>query len=245
MASNGYDNEFTAGKDVVITGAASPCGRAVAERLAADGYALALLDRDAASLTRLCRELRDRGARAWAVPCDTALPGEAANGFNQALERLGGIDALIHAEGMDVRADWLEQPVATWDDQVARTLDSAFLCMQRAACEMIDAGTHGAIVLVMSELSFTQGADTVFSSAVRFGERGLMRNVARSVAKRGIRVNGICPAGITGDVDWGSDVLLGRPPRPEDVAALVAYLLREGHSITGQSLPVAAGVVFA
>lgn len=216
---------------MVVTGGARGLGAAVAERATSEGYAVAVLDVDVLAAAELAGSLGETGAPALAVRCDATQEADVAAAFDAVLDAFGRVDVLVHAVGDSGPSDWLADPIEDFDASFAKNVDSAFLCCQRAANQMVGQGDDGDIVLIGSELALMDDPEAVFACCGRWGERGLMRNVARSVAKRRIRVNAVDP---------GPDLAF-----ETDAVALVFFLLHEGRSITGQSIPVTGGIVHA
>ncbi len=243
-------------KAAVVTGGAGLIGSAVARRLAADGYAVAILDSNEEAADSLARELSSGGARSCAIAVDACDRQSVGDAFDQVASCVGRYDVMVHCVGTQQRCSWLDDPIDEWERSISLNLDSAYLCVQRAANDMVAGTVPGEIIFILSDLAFNQDPDAMFSCAGTWGARGLMRNVARSLAKYGVRVNAVCP-GLVEDRSASEDAraalreaarerfALGRPQTPEDVAALVSFLVREGHSITGQSLPVAGGGAYA
>jgi NAD(P)-dependent dehydrogenase (short-subunit alcohol dehydrogenase family) len=221
-----------AGRRALVTGAARGIGRAVAQRLLADGARVALVDVDGAR--EAAEEIGGLGLEA-----DVADERALAQAFTHAADDFGGVDivvanAAIQLHGDDNRADRLDLPV--WRRTVDVNLTGAFLTVKHGARALLAAG-GGAIVCVGSpagHYGIAPGLDAY--SASKAGVFGLVRVAAIDYAREGIRVNGVFP-GITETPmnRWWMDdpaaaaqtadsIPLGRPARAEEIAAVVAFL---------------------
>jgi NAD(P)-dependent dehydrogenase (short-subunit alcohol dehydrogenase family) len=253
-------------KVAVVTGGAGAIGTGVAERMIADGFSVVILDRDYANAERLCEKLRGRGGEAVAVACDVTSSDEVCAAFDYTAGTFGRIDALIHCAGAENSMNWLDAPFDEWKKLFAVNCDGMFLCVQRAAREMVKNGIKGDIVVILGRDSYLQDPDSVLGHTAKWGGRGFMRNAALALAPYGIRVNGICPGTVWNEsleiscreyVASGAGTRerfvrrieeqypLGRIQSGEDVAEMCSFLIREGHCITGQSILIAGGGAFA
>src|SRR5690349_2904365 len=215
------------GARALVTGGASGIGRAVAERLTAEGARVATLDVNAGAPGELAllADVSDEDAIRAAV-------GEATEAF-------GGLDlvvpnAAIQLTGEDDRADQLDR--ATWQRTIDVNLTGAFVTAKHGVAALL-AGGGGSVVFVASPAGLygiARGLDAY--SASKAGVAGLVRVMAADYAGDGVRVNGVLP-GITETAmnHWWMDdpvqraeveasVPIGRAARPEEIAATVAFL---------------------
>src|SRR5437870_6408943 len=136
----------------LVTGGATGIGRSTAERLAAEGAAVAVNfigDRSAAD--ELVTEITGSGGRAVAVEADISQEGQVQAIFARAREEFGGpVDLLVNNAGIEKPFKLVDMPLAEWDKVIAVNLTGAFLCAREAARGMTEAGVGGAIVNVSS-----------------------------------------------------------------------------------------------
>ena len=236
------------GRVALVTGAGHGIGRACAERLAAEGAAVVLAQRNQQEGEAVAVAIRAAGGRALSVRADLTEPNTAERVVAQAVERFGGLDVLVNnAARVPERADFLELTAEEWDAVMAVNLDGTFRLSQAAARVMAERG-YGRIVNVLAiqmRLPLPQNAAYVASKG---GGEALTRAMAVDLAPRGIIVNAVAPGMImtegwtgtsAGDptVDTGSTALVGRMGRPEEAAALVAFLASEECSfVVGQTI---------
>ncbi len=251
----------------VVTGGGAGIGACVARRLACEGYAVAVIDRDRDAAEAIAEELRARHGEAEPFVADLTDPQQIATAFDGIVAVFGRIDVLINNAGYGGYRDWRSISLDAWHDFTAINCDATFLCVQRAAREMVERHTEGRIVIVLSQAALNQDEDAVVPySTSKWCERGLMRALARALAPYGITVNGVCPGTVwTPMMDGFCDDYLasggeskeayiafieskyptGRLQTGDDIAAMCAFLARNGCHINGQSMLVAGGIVFS
>ena len=239
---------------VIVTGAAQGIGRAVALHLASPGVQLAVWDvkRDGVEETaKLCHE-RGAAARAWTVDVGDADAIEAAV---SALERAWGKpDGLVNNAGIFPRARALDMKLAEWEEVLRVNLTGTFVTARAVAARMKDLG-RGAIVNTASGRALAGAANGAHYAASKGGIIALTKSLALDWAAYGIRVNCVIP-GVTdtaqprvemGDNELyaaGARIPMGRIGRPEDIAAVVAFLLSDDAGyMTGQSVAANGGAI--
>jgi NAD(P)-dependent dehydrogenase (short-subunit alcohol dehydrogenase family) len=227
-------------KVALVTGGARGIGAAIAARLVTDGYAVVVAGRHAPDALPQGQTFRTM---------DVGDPASVRAAFG-ALDRL---DALVNNAGL-AGVDPLDpNDHALWHAVMATNLHGAYYCA-KAALPMLPDST-GRIVTIASVLGLRGVPDQAPYVAAKHGVIGLTRALALAAAPRGITVNAICPGfvktemaearfaalGIT-QADAARDVPTGRLATPEQVADLVAFLLRpESASLTGLALPIDGG----
>ena len=233
---------FLTGARVLVSGAASGIGLAVAVRCLSGGAAVAALDRDGPALGRAVAGLSASGReRAVAVRADVADPGQVQAVVAEAAERLGGLTAVVSVAGIGgYTGDIGQTSPAEWARTLAVNLSGTFhVC--REALPLLRASGGGRIVTVSSQYGLVGGAGSPAYSAAKAGVIGLTRAMAVDHAAEGILVNCVCPGPIdtpmlrasTGHTELAAReaartagrVLLGGPGHPEDVAGMIAFLL--------------------
>ena len=237
----------------IVTGGAQGIGSAIAARLVADGYRVVVADVDAEAGREATRAL---GPAARFVRCDVADEAQVRACVKAALAGGRRLDALVNnaALARPARVPVTKLPLATWNRTLAVNLTGAFLMAKHAAPHLRRA--RGAIVNIASTRALQSEPDTEAYSATKGGIVALTHALAASLGPA-VRVNCVSPGWI--DVSGRQKARKRRPARlsradhaqhlagrvgtPEDVAALVAYLLAdEAGFITGQNFVCDGGM---
>ncbi|MBM3218713.1 MAG: SDR family oxidoreductase [Candidatus Rokubacteria bacterium] len=244
----------------VVTGAGQGIGRAVADRLAAEGARVIGGDIDAALVERMVLELQKTGATVVGVVGDVTEPESAKRLVETAVERFGRLDILVNVVGGAKNARIWEMPEEAWDHTIRWNLRSTFLCTRAAAPHMISQ-RYGKIVCISSGAregtpwtAYYAGGSAY--SAAKAGVHGFIRDVALELAQYGINVNAVAPGPIDTErtganlkeldrtVEYSPSKMtpLGRLGLPVEVANAVLFLASDEASyITGHTLPVTGG----
>ncbi len=240
--------------NVIVTGAAQGIGRAVALRLAAPNTQIAVWDVKSDEVEDTARACRAKGAtsRAWTV--DVGDAGQIRAAIADFVRQWGAPDGLVNNAGIFPRARALDMTIEEWESVLRVNLTGTFICAQAAAAHMKEAG-GGAIVNTSSGRALAGAANGAHYSATKAGIIALTKSLAADWAGYGIRVNCIIPS-ITdtaqprlemGDNELyaaGSRIPLGRIGQPEDIAAVVAFVLSDAAGyMTGQSVAVNGGAI--
>jgi NAD(P)-dependent dehydrogenase (short-subunit alcohol dehydrogenase family) len=237
----------------VVTGAAQGIGRSVAESLAAEGYALALIDLREPAET--LASLRKRGADAFGIACDVSADAEVTAAAERVRKRFGRVDVLVNNAGISCIAPAEDTAPEQWRRVLEVNLTGPFLLCRAFGRMMLEAGA-GSIVNVASIAGLRGVADRAAYNASKHGLIGLTRTLAAEWGGRGVRVSAVCPgwvktemdvadqaAGGYVDTDITEQAPMGRFAAPDDVAAAVVFLADPARSgfVNGVALPVDGG----
>jgi NAD(P)-dependent dehydrogenase (short-subunit alcohol dehydrogenase family) len=242
-------------RHVVVTGAGTGIGRAIALRLGQDGAAVTLLARDTGRL----RETASRiDGPTHVAGCDIRQRKRVDQAFAQAAEALGPIDALVAASGIGGPNGEDDESGDRFDDLVATNLNGTYYCMRAALRHLAPGPSLRHLVVLSSILARIAVPSYTGYSASKTGLLGLVRSFAAELAADGIQVNAICPGWVDTDMAWlGLDaaaratggtreaayrdamreVPAGRMTQPEEIAGTVAWLLSpDARGVTGQAI---------
>ena len=237
----------------LVTGASRGIGRAIALKLAEDGFAIVVnYASSSEEAEAVVAQIEAGGGRALAVPADVSDPDAVAAMFETVTAELGPVSVLVNNAGVTDDGLLLRMNADQWDDVISTNLRSVFLCTKAALRGMLRARS-GRIINISSVSGISGNPGQSNYAASKAGIIGFTKSVAKEVGSRGITVNAIAPGFIQTDMTeaLGDDVTdaaseqiaLGRLGLPEEVASVVGYLAGNGASyITGQTIVVDGGL---
>jgi len=235
-------------KRVLITGGAGGIGTATAARFLEEGSRVVVLDRDPEALARLASQLP---ALSGTVCADVSDPDDVARAFAEMADLAGGLDILINNAGISIRHGFLEITPEDWQAVLDVNLGGVFFVAQQAARRMLEGS--GGVILNMGSTNGLMGYPYYADyNASKAGVIELTRTMALELGPK-IRVNAVCPGFILTPMQaaeytdqmqsaFAAKLPLNRLGRPEDVAALFAFLASDDAAfITGQCFVIDGG----
>jgi NAD(P)-dependent dehydrogenase (short-subunit alcohol dehydrogenase family) len=236
-------------KVALVTGANTGIGNAIAHRLVDDGFALGYATQDEGDEYKgPFEELRAKGTVAWVYGdlSDPATPRKLVDGV---VSELGRLDVLVNNAGLSTAKPFFELTVDDFDLTFAVDVRAALLLSQLAAQEMKKQG-DGSIVNITSVHEHIPRPDFAVYASAKAALGMLTRSAALELAEHNIRVNAVAPGVIAtprNEKDAEAldpEVPLGRPGKPEEVAALVSWLVSdEAAYVTGSSYVMDGGMI--
>ncbi len=242
----------------LVTGASRGIGRAIAERLAAEGAAVVV---NYAAAAAAAQEVVDRitggGRQALAVRADVSDAGQVKRLVDDTLAHFGRLDILVNNAAVCPFNDFLAITPEEWDRVLAVNLRGTFLCSQLAAREMVARGTRGRIIAVSSIAAlFGGGPQQAHYAASKAGQLTLMRSLANVLGPYGITCNVVLPGTIATDINrdflarderaqaYAARIPAGRIGAPHDVAGAVAFLASDDAAyVNGAAITVDGGAL--
>lgn len=219
----------------VVTGGAGGMGSAIADRLAAEGATVVLVDRDP-RVAAVVEDIAAQDRKAIAIAADLARPEECRRVADEALSRFGRVDVLINNAGINRRGALLDISVDDWDTSFAVNLDSMFH-LTRALLGPMIANGGGAIVNTASQAALRPQPGSMAYAVTKAAVLQFSGCLARDYAADNIRVNAVCPGEVKTPMlaegirrsgktwaDMDALVPFGRIGTPEEIASLVAFL---------------------
>jgi 3-oxoacyl-[acyl-carrier protein] reductase len=237
----------------IVTGSSQGIGAAVAERLAGDGWAVAVnYAASAGPAQALVEKLSAAGGRAIAIGADVSDPGAVSDLFAEAERAFGGVDALVNNAGVMKLAPLSQTDDALFDRHVAVNLKGVFNCLREGARRIREGGRI--VSFSSSVVGLYQPTYGVYA-ATKAAVEAMTHVLAKELGPRKITVNAIAPGPVATKLflDGKSDeqigqiarmIPLGRLGEPEDIAAAVAFLVGpDSHWINGQVIRANGGAV--
>lgn len=235
---------------VIVTGAGSGIGRAIALRLAADGFKVMVNDFRPAAAAAVAAEI---GSAARSCGGDVSVAADVAALVADTEAVFGPVTHLVNNAGHVHQGRFETLTEDDFDRMIAVHLKGTFLCARAVIGGML-ARKSGVIVNVASQLGQIGGVELVHYSAAKAGIIGLTKALAREVSAQGVRVNAVAPGPINTPLvrslseDWqrakAAELPLGRFGEPEEVAATVSFLCSPAASLfVGQTLGPNSGDV--
>ena len=241
-------------KVAVVTGASRGIGRAIAERLAAEGAKVVVNHRASAEQAEeVVSAIREHGGQAVAIQADVSDFQQAHELAKAAIGEFGRVDILVNNAGTTRDTLLLLMKEAHWDLVVDTNLKSVFNCCKAVARGMVRQRS-GRIINITSVAGLAGNAGQTNYAASKAGVIGFTKSLAKELAGRAITVNavapGFVPTALTNDLPEDLKQVaiehtpLGRFGEPEEIAAAVAFFAADESSfITGQVLSVDGGLV--
>ncbi|TFY66507.1 hypothetical protein EVG20_g4581 [Dentipellis fragilis] len=248
----------------LVTGAGQGIGRAIAIRLATDGFDIAVNDipSNKERLDAVVEEVKAKGQKVIQVFADVSKESQVKAMVEEVVEKLGRLDVMVANAAVVVQKAFLDTTVEDVDFMHAVNVRGPFLCYKYAAQQMIAQGRGGRIIGACSNAGKKGMIHLSAYSASKFAVRGLTQVSAIELGRHGITVNAYAPGPTRTDMYFnGKKSYLGTPEEfdalinqgsalghigePEDLASLVSFLAsKDGRHITGQTINVDGGREF-
>jgi meso-butanediol dehydrogenase / (S,S)-butanediol dehydrogenase / diacetyl reductase len=253
-------------KVALVTGAGQGIGRAIALRLAKDGFDVAINDINHDTIRQVSLEIEQLGRSSLVVPADISNRNEVFSMVDRVVHRFGQLDVMVSNAGIVQVKPLLEITEQDLETIFRINVFGTLYCMQAAAKQMIK--QKSGKIINASSTSGKRGVEFLgHYAATKFSVIGMTQSAAKEWARHGITVNAYCP-GIVGTSMWEkideqmskyTDVSvgetlkqrieaipLGRVEKPEDVANYVSFLASEDSDyMTGQAVVIDGGMVFS
>ncbi|QIR39999.1 SDR family oxidoreductase [Tolypothrix sp. PCC 7910] len=252
------------GKNVLITGASSGIGQAIAIRLAQEGCNIAINyrksleeaeDTEEMAIQKACGDITNCSVQSLPIQGDVSQEADIIEMVNTVIEKFGSLDILINNAGIQKECPSHELKTEDFDQVLAVNLRGAYLCAREAIKYYLSQNRSGVIINISSVHEIIPRPMYVSYSISKGGMENLTKTLALEYANRGIRVNAIAPGATITPINeaWTDDpekkavveshIPMNRAGTAEEMAAAVAFLASdEAAYITGQTLFIDGGL---
>lgn len=245
-------------KNVVVTGGSAGIGRSICTRMAEEGARIVIADIDEAGGKQVEAEIRAKGGEAWFVHADIANISSIESMFEQSVNLVGRIDALVNNAGVTRRIPILELSPTDWDWIQNINTRGAFFCLQTAA-RLMKAQNYGRIVNIASVSGKgVKGSSNASYAASKAAAIVVARIAANELGRFNINVNSVVPGPVRTELldlleeqdpkiieDMKQKSARGAIAMPIDIANAVVFLCSQlADSVTGQSINVDNGLLW-
>ncbi len=245
-------------KIAFITGAGRGIGRAVAQKMAEEGAAVVIAERDAKAGERAARELSQSGHRALFVNTDITDEQQVQAAISQAASHFGQLHILVNNAGVNFYFNATQMSSADWDQAMAVDLKGAWMCAKYAIPRMVEAS--GGVIINIASVHSSMTTYNMFPYAVaKAGLVGMTRSLALDWARQNIRVLAVSPGWVGTELvekhfereldpqlarqRVNQTIPIGRIGTPRDIANLVAFLASDEASyMTGTEIMIEGGI---
>ena len=250
------------GKNVLITGATSGIGQAIAAYFATEGSNVALnyrndpdkLEDTKKLIGEMCDGVKACGGRELSVEGDVSEEADIIRMCNEVVTKLGSLDILINNAGIQTTAPSHELETADFDKVMQVNMRGAYLCAKQAIAHFVERGSRGIIINVSSVHEIIPRPEYISYSMSKGAMENMTKTLALEYAPHGIRINAIAPGATATPINsWTeneekrkeveSHIPMGRVGTSEEMAAITAFLASDDASyITGQTLFIDGGL---
>ena len=237
-----------AGEAALITGAARGIGAAIARALAEEGARVFLTDIEGEAVEAVGQALAKSGSRVEVLPADLRDPAAADKIIDLAIERLGPMSIMVHAASPAFSGSALELSDGVWNDMLAVNLQAGYRIARRLGNVMSAQGIKGRMLFVTSLHTQTPRGNPAYSAA-KAGMTIMMKEFAKVLGPRGIRVNAIAPGLIAANWYPEAEPIVQATPlqrigSPDEIAGMAVALLADRFSsfVTGTIVTVDGGL---
>jgi 3-oxoacyl-[acyl-carrier protein] reductase len=244
-------------RTAIVTGAARGIGAAVAKRLSADGFAVAVLDLDEAACKPVVEQIEASGGKALAVGVDVADEQAVDHAVTRVAEELGAPTVLVNNAGITRDNLLFKMTETDWDAVMGVHLKGSFLMTRTVQAHMVSAGWGRVVNLSSTSALGNRGQGNY--SAAKAGLQGFTKTLALELGRFGVTANCVAPGFIASEMTRATAQRLGQPwedylaareadipvrraGQPEDIAAMVSFFCsEEAGFVSGQVIYVAGG----
>ncbi len=238
-------------KKILVIGASRGIGKAIAEKISAEGASLVLTGRNISTIGAVADKIKEKGGDAHSIEWDVSDVSKTAEVIKEASDLMGGLDVVILNAGVIGREPFLQITEEDFDRIFSINVKGAFFCLQEAAKHFLEnSGKEykGKIIVISSECGHQPCAHPYGVS--KWSVMGMCQGYAKALYKKGVIVQNIAPGPVTTEMmkweEGRSDAFpsaFGRMAHPEEIAELAVFLASDkSNRIAGQPIYINGGL---
>ncbi|SES82166.1 3-oxoacyl-[acyl-carrier-protein] reductase [Natronincola peptidivorans] len=240
-------------KVAVVTGSARGIGKSIAEKYAAEGARIVLVDRSLEDVEKTIKEMKESYSEVYGYGMDVTDRSQVQQVFERIAKELGTVDILVNNAGITADAQMYKMTGEQWDNVINVNLTGVFNCSKEAV-KIMREKEYGKIINISSVVGLYGNFGQVNYAATKSGVIGMTKTMAKELGRKNVNVNAVCPGFIATEMTekMPEKVLtmmkekapLNRLGTPEDIANACLFLASEEASfVTGTVLSVDGGIV--
>lgn len=225
-------------RNIIVTGASSGIGKAIAKRLASEGNNVCLVARNKAKLEEVANIINDQEkGKAYVFPTDVSVREEVEKMVKDVQELVGTVDIYVNNAGVMVNKTVRSGEVDDWDKMIDVNIKGVLYGINATLSDMI-ANESGHIVNISSVSGFEVTRNSTVYSATKFAVRAISQGLEKELAHTGVKVTNISPGMVATPLTDRSTTPNRTPLNPDDIAQAISYAINQPKDVNVNEVTV-------